>query len=85
MLTGTQLWRLKAPATAVLSALVFYISAAAAAEVRRPRVLVSEADRILWAEESKEIGDAVRHRDEARQAVWDRKMRTITRDVCVGC
>jgi hypothetical protein len=28
---------------------------------------------------------AVRDRDEARQELWDRKMKELTRSICTGC
>jgi len=46
---------------------------------------MAETRKVFSAEESQELGDAVRRRDEARQKDWDRKVKAITRGICVGC
>jgi len=60
------------------------LSPSAAAEGRGSRADI-ESTKVFSAQESKEIGDAVQRRDEARQKAWDHKMKTITKAVCVGC
>ena len=67
----------------LLLASAFLFSSSAAAETPAPRV--REGKNVFSAQQSKDIGDAVRRSDEARQIVWDRKLRAITKDVCVGC
>jgi hypothetical protein len=56
---------------------------AAAQERARGPVVVEK--KVFTVQESKEIGDAVQRRDEARQKVWDRKMDALSKSVCVGC
>ncbi len=41
--------------------------------------------RTYTADESRKLGDEARRLAEARQSVWDRKMKAISRSVCTGC
>ena len=61
------------------------LSPSAAAEGRDPRSHIPEHKKVFSAKQSKDIGDAVQRRDEARQKAWDRKLKAITKGVCVGC
>jgi len=41
--------------------------------------------RSYTAEESKMLGDEARHRAEAQQHIWDRKMKAVSSSICTGC
>ena len=58
---------------------------APAAQERASRSPASADKKVFSAEESKALGDAAQRRDEARQQVWDRKMKAIGKSICVGC
>jgi phage-related protein len=60
----------------------FLVLSSPLAAMERP---MAEAKKVFSAKESQEMGDAVRRRDEARQKDWDRKVKAITRGICVGC
>ena len=37
------------------------------------------------AEKAAARGDEVRRNDEARQQAWEKKVKSITRGICIGC
>ena len=71
--------------SAALTALLLLSSPLAALEGQPSGRPIAETKKVFSAKESQELGDAVRRRDEARQKDWDRKVKAITRGICVGC
>jgi hypothetical protein len=71
--------------TLLFFALCFLIAASPAAAERASRSPASADKKVFSAEESKALGHAAQRRDEARQQVWDRKMKAISKDICAGC
>jgi hypothetical protein len=71
--------------SAALTALLLLSSPLAAMEGQPFERPMAESKKVFSAKESQEMGDAVRRRDEARQKDWDRKVKAITRGICVGC
>jgi hypothetical protein len=73
------------PTTLLFFAISFLVAASPAAAERASRPPVPADKKVFSAEESKALGEAAQRRDEARQQVWDRKMKTISKGICVGC
>jgi hypothetical protein len=72
-------------ASLLLAASCFLPAPSAAAGERAPRSPVSAEKKAFSAEESRALGDAAQRRDEARQQVWDRKMKAMSKSICTGC
>jgi hypothetical protein len=75
--------------TTLLTSLVlvasFLLAPSAAAEQRASPSPASAEKKVFSAEEAKALGEAAQRRDEARQQVWDRKMKAMSKSICTGC
>jgi hypothetical protein len=70
----------------VLVAALFVVSSGVAVQAKPPPTLQAASERRQdTAEESKRLGDEAQRAAEARQAIWDRKMRSISGSICTGC
>lgn len=53
------------------------------AKSRAPEAVTER--RPYTAEESKRLGDEAQRLAEARQVIWDRKMKAVSGSICTGC
>ncbi len=66
-----------------LSLLLILPGVVAQAKSRAPEAVTES--RPYTAEESKRLGDEAQRLAEARQVIWDRKMKAISGSICTGC
>jgi hypothetical protein len=56
------------------------------AEAKPPSTPAGAAERRTYTtEESKKLGDEAQDLAEARQRIWDRKMKAVSGSICRGC
>ncbi len=66
-----------------LSLVVF--STGVVAQAKSPAPQAATERRPYTADESKRLGDEAQRLAEARQVIWDRKMRAVSGSICTGC
>ena len=69
-----------------LAVFLLLVSSGVAVQAKPPPALQAASERRQYtAEESKRLGDEAQHAAEARQAIWDQKLRSISGSICTGC
>jgi len=74
--------RRRAAVALALAAVPFFLIAVRAEPIAAPPL---KERRTYTAEESRKLGDEAQRLAEARQRVWDLKMRAVSGSICTGC
>jgi hypothetical protein len=85
-MTTPSIWAYRRYRRVAAAIAVVMLALGAGAEAKPAPPAVTAAKRpMMAAEETKRLSDGARRRAEAQEAIWDRKMKVWSADICTGC